>query len=120
MYLALLGALLLAGKLAEFGPMADLSWWVVLGPFAGAILWWHFADTTGWTQRRQMGRLEQRTQQRRERAMAALGLDIAKHKRASATRADAVRRRATGDETDSPATAAADAASKRRSGDPTL
>ncbi len=92
MYLALLGVLLLGAKMAEFGPTAEWSWWLVLAPFAGAVLWWHFADTSGWTKRQQMNRMEERKRQRREKALTALGLDTARDKRASATRADVARR----------------------------
>ena len=96
MYLALLGVLLLVAKMAAFGPTADWSWWVVLAPFAGAVVWWHFADTSGWTKRQQMNRMEERKRQRRERALSALGLDTARDKRASATRADVARRAGAG------------------------
>ncbi len=38
----ILGILLLALKLAEFGPVATWSWWVVLLPFGLATAWWGF------------------------------------------------------------------------------
>ena len=121
MYLALLGFLLLVAKMAEFGPVAAWSWWVVAAPFIGAVLWWHFADTSGWTKRQQMNRMEERKRERRERALVALGLDTARDKRASATRADVARRAAAGapnkvNKTDAPT----EAQRKRASSDPTL
>ncbi len=120
MYLVIVGVLLLAGKMAEWGPTANWSWWAVLAPFVGAMLWWHFADTSGWTKRRQMDKMEERKKQRRQRAMAALGLDVARDKQASATRADVARRETSGTAPVSKADAAADLERKRRSADPTL
>ena len=74
MPLVIVGTLLLIAKLAELGPFANLSWWIVLAPFGIAALWWQFADSTGWTQRRAMDKMEQRKTDRREKAMASLGL----------------------------------------------
>ena len=55
----ILGILLLAMKLAEFGPVAAWSWWLVLAPFGLAVLWWGFSDAIGLTQRRAMDKMEQ-------------------------------------------------------------
>jgi len=74
MPLVIVGVLLLVAKMAELGPFANWSWWIILAPFAAAALWWQFADTTGLTQRRAMDRMEQRKADRRDKAMAALGL----------------------------------------------
>ncbi len=73
MYLVLLGLLLLTLKLAELGSVAAWSWWVVLSPFAGAVIWWAWADATGYYKRREMRQLEQRQEKRRERSMEAIG-----------------------------------------------
>jgi small Trp-rich protein len=91
MPLVVVGVLLLIAKMAELGPVADWSWWIVLSPFAGAVLWWHFADTTGWTQRRAMDKMEKRKADRRERAMEALGLDHKRERRVTRAREDAAR-----------------------------
>ena len=58
MWFVVLGVLLIALKLAEFGPVALWAWWWVLSPFAAAALWWSFADSSGWTKRREMDKLE--------------------------------------------------------------
>ena len=71
----IVGVLLLVAKLAGFAPFGDWSWWVVLAPFAIAAAWWQFADASGLTKRREIDKLERRKQERREKAMAALGLD---------------------------------------------
>jgi small Trp-rich protein len=70
----ILGILLLAMKLAEFGPVATWSWWVVLTPFGLAVAWWGFADSIGLTQRRAMDKMEQTKAERRNRNLEALGL----------------------------------------------
>jgi small Trp-rich protein len=74
MPMVIVGVLLLLAKFAEFGPFADWSWWIVLAPFGLAVLWWEFADSSGWTKRRAMDKMEKRKVDRRERAMEALGM----------------------------------------------
>ena len=61
-------------KWLEFGPFAHMSWWVALAPFGIAVLWWEFADSSGWTKRRVMDKLEKRKQDRRTQQMEALGI----------------------------------------------
>jgi small Trp-rich protein len=39
MILVWIGLALLIAKWMEFGPIAGLSWWWVLSPLVGAILW---------------------------------------------------------------------------------
>mgnify|MGYP000131348256 CR=1 FL=1 len=68
------GVALLVMKLAEVGPGAEWSWWIVLAPFALAVAWWGFADSTGLTQRRAMDKMERLKVQRRERNLEALGM----------------------------------------------
>ena len=76
MWLLVIGLLLLVAKIAEVGPAAGLSWWIVGAPFAGAVLWWRFVDASGITKRREMKKMEERKEQRRERSLEALGLGI--------------------------------------------
>lgn len=75
MILVVLGTLLLVMKFAEFGPVAAWPWWLVLAPFGLAILWWWFADASGWTKRREMDRMDKRKEKRRRGALEGLGLD---------------------------------------------
>ena len=70
----ILGILLLAMKLAEFGPVGAWSWWLVLLPFGLATAWWAFSDSIGLTQRRAMDKMEQVKAERRNRNLQALGL----------------------------------------------
>jgi small Trp-rich protein len=76
MWLLVVGLLLLIAKVAEFGPAAGWSWWIVGAPFVGAVLWWRFVDASGITKRREMKKMEERKEQRRERSLEALGLGI--------------------------------------------
>lgn len=70
-----LGVLLIILKLNEFGFVAGWSWIAVLSPFALAIVWWVWADGSGYTQRKAMDQLEERQRKRRARQMEALGRD---------------------------------------------
>ena len=74
MPMVILGVLLLVAKMAEWGPIAGWSWWIILAPFGAAVLWWEFADSSGWTKQREMNKMEERKKDRRERAMEALGM----------------------------------------------
>ena len=78
----ILGILLLAMKLAEFGPVATWSWWVVLLPFGLATAWWAFSDSIGLTQRRAMDKMEEVKAERRNRNLEALGLGTRRDRKA--------------------------------------
>jgi small Trp-rich protein len=93
MYAVILGLLLVVAKTTEFGPVADWSWWIVLAPFGVAAVWWQFADSTGITKRREIDKIEQRKQERRAQALAALGIDHRRDRQAATAR-DAARQRA--------------------------
>jgi small Trp-rich protein len=74
MYLLGLGVVLLALKYLEIGPVALWSWWVVLAPFALAVAWWAWADSTGYTKRKVVEREERRKQARIDKSRDAMGL----------------------------------------------
>lgn len=78
------GTLLLLLKFLDIEPVAAWSWWWVLAPFALAVAWWGYADSTGLTQRRAIQRMEDRKQHRRERDMNALGLNVHSDRRSRA------------------------------------
>ena len=86
MPLALIGALLLLCKMAEWGPVAGWSWWIVLAPFGLAVVWWQFSDATGLTQRKAIDKMERRKADRRDRALASLGLDRRRDQQAARAR----------------------------------
>lgn len=82
----ILGVLLLAMKVGEFGSVAAWPWIWVLAPFGAAVLWWAFADRIGLTKRREMDKMAQRKAERRKRDMVALGMDVSTHSRAERAR----------------------------------
>jgi small Trp-rich protein len=84
MWFIVAGVLLVVLKLADFGAVAAWSWWVVLAPFAAALVWWTYADASGFTKRREMDKLEEKKKERRRRAMDALGIDRESQKRGEA------------------------------------
>lgn len=73
MYFLGLGLILLLLKYFEVGPVAALSWWYVLAPFALALAWWVWADSSGYTKRKAMERENQRRHDRIDRSKAAIG-----------------------------------------------
>lgn len=73
MYFLGLGIILMVMKYLEFGPVAAWSWWLVLAPFALAVVWWAWADASGFTKRKAMERENQRRQDRIDRSKTAIG-----------------------------------------------
>ncbi|MEO6319297.1 MAG: TIGR04438 family Trp-rich protein [Polaromonas sp.] len=74
MYLLLIGILGLVLKSLEIGPVADMSWWLVLSPFALAVAWWAWADSSGYTKRKEVEKMDDRKQKRIDKQRAAMGL----------------------------------------------
>lgn len=74
MYLLVIGIILLVLKYMEIPPVVGWTWWVVLSPFGAAVVWWVWADTSGYTKRREMQKMEDRKRARIERNKEALGL----------------------------------------------
>ena len=78
MYFLGLGLILSVMKYLEFGPVAAWSWWIVLAPFALAVAWWAWADSSGYTKRKAMERENQRRQDRIDRSKTAIGTNSKK------------------------------------------
>ena len=74
MYLLGLGLILLIMKYLEFGPVATWSWWLVLAPFGLAVLWWAWADWSGYTKKKAMERDDARRQSRIDKTRKTLGM----------------------------------------------
>jgi small Trp-rich protein len=74
MLFLVVGLLVLVLKMADIGPVADWSWWIVLLPFGLAVAWWAVTDALGIPQRRAMRKLEERTAARRQKAISDLGM----------------------------------------------
>ena len=92
MPMVFVGVLLLVAWWADIGPFGKLPWWAIALPFGIAVLWWHFADTSGWTQRRAMDKMERRKADRREKQMESLGLNHRRERQVTKAREDAARR----------------------------
>lgn len=80
MFFLFTGMGLMLLKYFEIGFVADLSWWWVLSPFAMAVAWWAWADTTGYTKRKAMERMDQKKQDRIDRQREALGIKSKRRK----------------------------------------
>ena len=80
MYLIVLGLLFILLKLAEFGPVANWSWLVVLAPFGVAVVWWAWADASGYTKRREMDKMDDKKKERRKKNLVALGQEERKRR----------------------------------------
>ena len=74
MYLMSLGLALLVLKYLEIGPVATWSWWVVLSPFALAVAWWAWADSSGYTKRKAMEKLDEKKKLRLEKQRKQMGM----------------------------------------------
>lgn len=74
MYLLGLGLVFLTLKYLGMSPVAAWDWWVVLAPFGLAVLWWAWADGSGYTKRKAMEREAARQQARIDRNREALGI----------------------------------------------
>lgn len=73
MWFLALGLLGLALKFFEIGVVASWDWWVVLTPFGLAVVWWAYADWSGYTKRRVIEKEEARKQTRIDRQQERLG-----------------------------------------------
>ena len=73
MYFLLIGLAMLAMKYLAFGPVAAWDWWLVLSPFAFAVLWWTWADRSGYTKRVEMEKMAKRKQDRIDKQWKAMG-----------------------------------------------
>ncbi|MGC1172939.1 TIGR04438 family Trp-rich protein [Polaromonas sp.] len=74
MFFLLLGILGIALKYLAVDPVAGWPWWVVLAPFGLAVLWWWWADKSGYTEKKAMEKMEKRKQSRIERQRDAMGM----------------------------------------------
>ena len=75
MYLLGIGIILLVMKYMEFGPVAQWSWWIVLAPFGLAVLWWTWADWSGYTKRKAVEAEEAKKKARIDKSKEALGIN---------------------------------------------
>ncbi|CAN5507353.1 hypothetical protein BH10PSE16_BH10PSE16_17950 [soil metagenome] len=74
MYFLIIGVLGLVLKYLEIGPVASLNWWLVSSPFALAVVWWAWADSSGYTKRKEIEKMDDRKQKRINKQRTAMGL----------------------------------------------
>ena len=74
MYFLLIGIVAGVLKYLEMGPFAALSWWMVLSPFGMAVLWWWYADSSGYTKRKEIEKMDKRREDRIEKSREAMGM----------------------------------------------
>lgn len=67
MYLLLIALLLTLLKYAEVGPVAEWSWWAIVGVYGATALWWMWADYSGYTRRKAEDRMTARKDARLQR-----------------------------------------------------
>ncbi len=75
MYFLGVGIVFLLLKSLEIGFVAGWSWWLVLFPFVLAVVWWAWADASGYTKRKAMEREDERRQARIDKNREAIGLE---------------------------------------------
>ncbi|MFZ5525424.1 MAG: TIGR04438 family Trp-rich protein [Pseudomonadota bacterium] len=85
MWFVVIGVAMLVMNLAGIGPVGAWTWredwWLLLMPFGLAILWWLWADSSGWTQRKAMEKVDAKRDARRDKALDALGMGPKKSRR---------------------------------------
>jgi small Trp-rich protein len=62
--------------LLEVGVVATWSWLVVLSPFGLAVVWWAWADWSGYTKKKAMDKMDKRKQARIDKQREAIGTGI--------------------------------------------
>ena len=73
MYTLVLGILLIMLKYLEVSPVVNWTWWWVLSPLAVTAAWWAWADASGYSKRKAMEKMDQRKQDRINRAKESMG-----------------------------------------------
>ncbi|MDB5941045.1 MAG: hypothetical protein JWQ13_611 [Ramlibacter sp.] len=74
MYFLGIGLVFLAMWYLEIGPVAEWPWYVVFAPFALAVLWWWWADWTGYTKKKAVERENAKKKARIEKSREAMGI----------------------------------------------
>lgn len=73
MWFLAIGILLLVLKFLGWSAMESVSWLWTLVPFGLAVVWWAWADASGYTKRKQFEKVEARQQKRIDKSKAAMG-----------------------------------------------
>ena len=68
------GIILLVLWYGEIGPVASWSWYVVFAPFLLAVLWWAWADASGYTKKKAVEKEHAKKKARIEKSREAMGM----------------------------------------------
>jgi small Trp-rich protein len=74
MYFLVIGIALLLLKYLEIGPVATWDWLVVVAPFGLAVIWWAWADWSGYTKKKAMEKMDKRKADRLAETRDRLGM----------------------------------------------
>lgn len=72
MLFLIVGLLLVTLKLLGVAPVDTYSWLHVLAPFGLAVIWWTWADASGYTKRKEMEKMDAVKEERIQRQRNAL------------------------------------------------
>ncbi len=78
MWFLLIGLGLLVAKLLEFGSIGAWPWWQVGIPFGLAVVWWAWADGTGYTKRKVVEAEAAKRKARTDKQREELGIKVKK------------------------------------------
>ena len=68
-----LGIIFLLMWWLEIAPVANWAWYIVFAPFALAVAWWAWADSSGYTKRKAMEKENAKKQARIDKNKEAIG-----------------------------------------------
>lgn len=74
MYMLGVAILLTLLKYLEIGPVAQWPWWWILVPYGITAAWWVWADSTGYTKRKAVEKMEAKKKARIEKHKEDLGM----------------------------------------------
>jgi small Trp-rich protein len=80
MLFLLAGIVMLVLWYGEIGPVALWPWYVVFAPFGLAVLWWAWADATGYTKKKAVEKENAKKKARIEKSRAAMGIEPRKRR----------------------------------------
>jgi small Trp-rich protein len=74
MWFVVIGVILSLLKLLDIA-LLETSWLWVLSPFVLAVVWWAWADMSGFTKRKAMEKMAEKQAERRRAHLENLGMD---------------------------------------------
>ncbi|GAC1390064.1 MAG: hypothetical protein NVSMB34_02970 [Variovorax sp.] len=74
MYFLGIGILMLAMWYLEIDPVAAWPWYVVFSPFGLAVVWWWWADWSGYTKKKAVERENIKKKARIDKSREAMGV----------------------------------------------